>query len=676
MNEKLRKVYFLFSKLKAEKKGEPILELILDCFLSNDNQHLLLSDLTRMINQLGITKEPENISKVVTEKPFKGYFEVSPQNDGNDLVRLNKIVFRTFKSYTDYNEKLYKYVDDYLDKNSLESSSREKIIDILLESIFQQNLNVLRQLISIKDQSLIENLFATSTITEYEDNDLKVYNDFIIKSDEEFNEILKVLLLKVFDFLKFHYNPDVDKSLNKMFKNKEFYLDSSFVIRLLGFHGDYRANRAEALLDILTRRDSIKFVIHRKTLNEIEGTVYKLVKQLERLLQRSDAHIRKLIETQNGKNNEILELYLKLKDNGEVTEYEDFYLYFKKPYYQLIKYFKKNQLRLDDTNIDKENDDQKELEGLLRKTVKSSNRIDHISKLVAFLKNERGQNNYNFFDIKYWLLTTDRKTLNVDSKLVRKHKYKSVCIMPTELLRMLGTSTDISTDIIDVFKKFMLRTRTLNKTDYTEQQVDFIDKILVLAESAAEKTSYPVDFIFEMFFEDNSLNELENRLKPIERSEDRDKELVNMFSNTINHALKTDLLKKDTNQKEMAELLSLQIREKEKIESYRDWYDNFIDNFEKEQRDFFSNLHLAIVWFIPIALLVYLLWSFKSESIIWSDPQSYFNLVKANQNQLWFWILEVIGFGMAKFLRKATKNSFVNYFVAKKLKAVSMKAPN
>ena len=101
MNEKLRKVYFLFSKLKAEKKGEPILELILDCFLSNDNQHLLLSDLTRMINQLGITKEPENISKVVTEKPFKGYFEVSPQNDGNDLVRLNKIVFRTFKSYTD-----------------------------------------------------------------------------------------------------------------------------------------------------------------------------------------------------------------------------------------------------------------------------------------------------------------------------------------------------------------------------------------------------------------------------------------------------------------------------------------------------------------------------------------------------------------------------------------------
>lgn len=53
---------------------------------------------------------------------------------------------------------------------------------------------------------------------------------------------------------------------------------------------------------------------------------------------------------------------------------------------------------------------------LQNNTDKSNNRIKFITSLLDYIDNKRGYNNYDISDIKFWLITTDVKTLSFDNE--------------------------------------------------------------------------------------------------------------------------------------------------------------------------------------------------------------------------------------------------------------------
>ena len=72
-----------------------------------------------------------------------------------------------------------------------------------------------------------------------------------------------------------------------------------------------------------------------------------------------------------------------------------------------------------------------------KKTDKTAGRIKHIIKPLDHIDKLRGGNNYNPLEVKYWLLTTDKKTLDIDSRFIDENPDhgKSICIMPSEIKR-------------------------------------------------------------------------------------------------------------------------------------------------------------------------------------------------------------------------------------------------
>ena len=118
-------------------------------------------------------------------------------------------------------------------------------------------------------------------------------------------------------------------------------------------------------------------------------------------------------------------------------------------------------------------------------TEKTNSRINHISKLLLFIEGRRESNVYNIYDIKYWLITTDGTTLKIDGKIraINEDNSKSVCILPTELLRTISNRTEISANYIEVFKQFMVYSNAFNE-QYSENELETIDKVITLAEAA------------------------------------------------------------------------------------------------------------------------------------------------------------------------------------------------
>ena len=90
---------------------------------------------------------------------------------------------------------------------------------------------------------------------------------------------------------------------------------------------------------------------------------------------------------------------------------------------------------------------------------------------------------------------------------------KSVCILPTELLRTISNRTEISADYIEVFKQFMVYSNAFAE-DYTEKELDTIDKVITLAEKA-NTDDYDVEYYISNLFDEISLKELINRLNKV-----------------------------------------------------------------------------------------------------------------------------------------------------------------
>lgn len=629
---KEKRLYFLFSKLNGKQVDKTHFTLIVDTFINNGNTFLNLFDISQKLIEIGINIKPEALELIILNKDYAPYFDLTPNFKIETPFKLKKIQFETLSSYQNYYERLNDYAITFLESNNIDTSKAEIIKEILLTTLFKRNLSFLKQLINSKDANDLEKILILDNNGNYEIEDCGIYNNMILTSGAELNEIIKVLLYKIFDFLRLHYNPNIDKTLNDTYKNKIFYLDSSFIIRLFGFDNELREHRTLELISILKKIEGVKFLVHNTTLTETQDNIKILIDKIQKLLIHSDKTLLKIGEIENKKNDTI-NLYLRLKQKGKITGRADFILHFSNVLSKL-KSIIGNSVERDDKRISFSTDKFESLSDGLSVTEKSNSRIQHISKLLLYIDGMRESNNYNIYDIKYWLITTDNATLKVDAKIrtINKDNSKSVCILPTELLRTISNRTEISADYIEVFKQFMIYSKAFAE-DYSDKELETIDKVITLAEKA-NNDEYDIEYYISNLFDDISLKEIINRLNKVEEKEKQDEELVKIFEETFGGV-------------------------------YRGKYFKLIKKRESRKKYFSLALRLFIMFSIPTAILILFLKLTLNPEFRFLDPLTY--VIESNWSKLEFifTIIEIVLVPSAIYLNNKFGNQMQKWFLKK-----------
>lgn len=635
MNEeqlKQNKLFYLFSQLNNLKKENVHVMLAVDAFLNDQNNYHSLIDISKEITEIGIVCSPEKLKDIISNIEYSNIFEgFEPLAETNQPFRLKKEYYNNVKDLTNYTKELDDVVIAFLKENDLNQKKKEPIINILLDTLISKNLDYLKILIKPKEQKNFEDYKIASPSKKYKKKELKLYNQFMQSVNGDFNKVLEALLLKLTDFLTLNYNPDVDKFVNEKLGNKKFYLDSSVVLRLLGFDNEIRQERAVRLLELLKKIEGVHFHIHLETLSEAQSRINQKIDESQESLKHSEKLLKRAGEL-TGKGSNVVDLYFRLKHNGEVQNIQDFTLLFSNVSAVLTKIFGKERFSIDKNKIQKPSGKFDNLQIELGRTQKSSPRVKHITKLLSHIENKRGSNNYNLFDIEFWLITTDQTTLAIDSELIKldDNKIKSSCILPSELIRLIESAGEIKGDYFEVFRNYMLYSNVFRE-DYDNGEIETLDKVLTLCESASSST-YDADFLLNNLFDKYSLENIAKRLDKLQTEKSKNEELISLF-----HEANTGFFE--------PKFLKLKLKETKRLGMW-------------------SNiLFFILIFIIPALTLWYLFSVLINPDLIWNDPMTYINESAFSKLEFIVTIFEVGILGLAIYLYRKYRKRFVEWYV-------------
>lgn len=635
--EKEKRVYFLFSKIYSENQDKIIYNMVIDYFIHNTNNYSTFMDIShQFIIDRKIKFSPETIQQNLLELNYSEIFENLDPNKGIDEpFKLKSDVYDTLLSYTNYIDELYKYVDQFLKCHNYKAKYRDLIINLLLEIIFKRNIQYLKKIITAREEKNIKEELHFNNDNKQPNSDKKIcsyYNEMIENSGSDFDEILRMIVLKMFDFLSLNYNPHHKQSLEQRFGGKIFYLDSSFILRLLGFDSKIRENRSVELISLLKEIKDVEFYVHRETISEAQFRIKELINYSLPIIQHQEKIVKSILEHIPDKKSGVVDLYFRLKSEGKISNTRDFLLFFSNITSKLRQILGYDSFRIDDKKIKTDNTKKQKLKELLAKTDKTKNRIRHIVRIISHLDNLREANNYNPFDIKYWLVTTDNKTLQIDHELCESSEdaVKSACILPTELIRMIDGFGNITSEHINVFKKFILSSHIFSN-DYTDEDIQTIDKISSMIENV-DIENYDTDELINNLFEKISYEDIQKRLSTIKNEEEKNAALIEMF-NDANEAY---------------------------IENK---YTNIIKSLRKSYKIQGNIIFFIFVFLLPCLATFYILYNIINPNLLWSDPKTY---ILKNEWDILNGVIsfvDIVFWGLAICLYKKFKNKFVDWYV-------------
>ena len=649
--DRQKQVFYVTQRIEGAKGFEKMTYgLAIDCLLDNKNSYITLMSLSNEIKAKNIMLSPERLHSTLMELNVGEIFENFPNEDNlNSPFKLKEKIYNNFTQHSDCIQQLRDYVDKFLEQNQKSPSYRDKLIEILLESVFFCNIKFLKHIVATKDETSLQMLLKKDEEINSEDNEPYCLFNLLLKtSDSNFDEILRCLILRMFDFLSLNFNPKYALRIEKTFGGKYYYLDSSFIIRLLGFDGLFRKERALELINILKEIKGLKFIVHEKTIEETKFRIKELIGKNSKLLERNPTIIKSIFKhDENGdRNNFILELFLELREKGKVRNSNDFAVYCEN-----VKARLENLLpfvEFDSEKLPKKLSTKREciIRDLEQNTDKSKNRIKLITSLLEYIDNKRGANNYDVSDIKYWLLTTDQKTLiydnNTQENIEQEDSYsirKSICIVPSELIRLLdGFSGEIRTNHVGVFKNYMIKSHVFPH-QYEEDEIKTICKIATLVEQT-NINEYNIDEMVESVLHDTSIKEIQKRLNRLSVQREKDKELIDLFLDRNEDLLGSRLSSMLKNENDKAE--------KEAI--YR-W--NFIT---------------GIVWVIFVITMIA---SLLDYSKLFNDVNySFIEYFDLNRWTLLDISVLLLGFISNKFLKwvDQIKNKYIQYYINKEIR--------
>jgi hypothetical protein len=430
-----------------------ILSIIFEILYENDNSEIQSDLLFQLTNDKFNTKLDKDLFDNILVKSQS--FELI--TTGSDpLVRL------TSEKYSEIDKNIAEYsidshIEKYLHYNKLPSDKKDKIIEILFQSIYEN--------IYTFTPNNIKTIIPQNVSTKLSQQDLDIFNSFLEYDDSAKNRCLYNQFAKAIEFAILTSGKGALKFSEGLYKNKSYLLDTNIIFRLIGVGGPERQNSLVQLLkDCLTQ--GITFEYSHHTLLELNKKLEQCVIEITRIEKSRKVEIMADLFDRNPHffNDDFVTQYCKLRNEKKVNSPEQYEIEMKSRFKSICKDLQIQQTDNSIQIIDKDKIIYSELLIKKRKELNvyfrySTNQAKVDAYNILYVRKLRGSNNYSYSDVKSFYLTTDRglnKILSNDNdKLITE------TILPSQLFIIHNPLTNLGGKEPD-FKTFFrfLKRRT------------------------------------------------------------------------------------------------------------------------------------------------------------------------------------------------------------------------
>lgn len=520
--------------LDGNNFNQAIRSLIYDIIYNNNNKVDYSSSIYHHINKdYEISLEVDYFNQLIIEDS-----NINKINDKNDLlIRL------TDEKYSELdNNNNQKSIEHYV---NLFLKERKYNIEFS-DKVCQQLANALYENILIFTTNNIKTILTEKIQNGFSQKDIDIFNEFIEYENIDKNNAIHSTFLKALEFAILTSGKGVKEISEDVFKNKKYYLDTNIIIRLIGVGGFERKDSLNSLLNSCNH-EGIKFSISVATEKELKDKIREKCENLRRSINSQSLEVFTGLLSEIGFNYDFETHYGKLVKDGKVNSINKYELLLMNEYENIKINLKANvesiASELSSVGINKFADEllKSKKDDFGVRYTRTAAKVDAIN--VLGVKKIRGNNNYNYKDIKSFYLTTDR-TLN---KVLALKSEKNIpeTILPSQLFLLHSSIVSPSKEDIVIFTKFIKKRTTefkINGSDALKYIEEIRDQttitselqkfIGVYAEAKYKATSESIkNFNKQSSFIDFALTEIDKRIIELESGNEN-------FVTAINRAIK------------------------------------------------------------------------------------------------------------------------------------------
>ncbi|HEU4789911.1 MAG TPA: hypothetical protein VFS71_09510 [Flavobacterium sp.] len=344
------------------------------------------------------------------------------------LVRLTPEKFDEIdKNVSEYS--IDPHIEKFLEKRKLPLSKKEKIIEILFQSIYEN--------IYTFTPDKIETLIPQNISEKLEQSDLDIFNDFLEYDNHEKNRCLYNHFAKAIEFAILTSGKGVTQFSENIYKDKSYLLDTNIIFRLIGVGGEERRLTTEQLMKDCINQ-GIQFEYSHHTLLELNKKLEQCVIEISRAEKSNKIALVENVLENNPHlfNDDFITQYCNLRIAKIVNSPEQYEIEMKSRFKILC-----TELNIQKTNhkISIEASRGNSYGLFLMKKRKEINEhyrySIHQAKVdannILYVRERRGGNNYNYADVKSFYLTTDRGLNRILS--AEKENLVPETILPSQL---------------------------------------------------------------------------------------------------------------------------------------------------------------------------------------------------------------------------------------------------
>ncbi|WP_342327612.1 hypothetical protein [Pedobacter sp. FW305-3-2-15-E-R2A2] len=453
---------------KSKNYNAIITSLIFELIYEKGNTEVSRDECYRyLVDTLNIKIEPDLFYSILEKND--DFIVVSGSNDV--LLKLKSEKYEEINSKV-LNHSIEYYIEKFIKKNTLDPTFKDSILDILCESIYE-NVNSF----TLSD---IKSILPKSLHHKFKKEEIEVFNQFLDENYHQKDIALFNVFLKAVEFAIITSGKGVKQFTKDIFLGKEYCLDSNIIFRLLGVGGEERKDSLLKLIESCIHQ-GIKFKYCIETYQEVTRKINSSIVEIQHGTENNSLQILEELISEGGVefNNGFIVHYANCKLKKEVKSPEQYQM---KLLADLRSLFKKFEIESIDVKIKAETidhwqkklfDKKKELLNGHSHYTKTAAKVD--AKNVLVVRHLRGNNDYNYSDIKSFYLTTDR-TLN---QIMAKENSEKIAetILPSQLY-ILHNALSENEDERDykAFNKFLKR-RTSEFKYNGKDVLTYIDEV-------------------------------------------------------------------------------------------------------------------------------------------------------------------------------------------------------
>lgn len=509
-----------------------VLSIVFELIYENSNVDLKADELF----QATITKSKEPIDRdffdglITNSKSF-----VITNTEDEPLVRLSSEKFNEVEnSISEFS--IEPSIDSFLNTKKLNPKFKQSIIDILYQSIYEN--------IYAFNPSNTETLIPDVVKKSFTQEELDAFNAFLEYDDPQKNSRLYNQFVKAIEFAILTSGQGVKKFTSQIYTDKSYILDTNIIFRMLGVGG---IERQETILNLIESciKQGVKFKFTLRTHQELNNTLDASIIKISKGEQTKKIEIIQdlVAEAPHFFNDDFIVQYSRLKNSKTVNSPEQYGIEMKTRFKSLCKKYSIEQadlkIKLESYEVSlfakKLISERKKLTNyrysLKQATVDSYN--------VLYVRKKRGDNNYNYSEVKSFYLTTDRglnKILSEDPNI----KIPAT-ILPSQLFAIHNPLTSDNEDELDYSNFFSFVKRRTSEFKHRGRDVfSFIQQAQVYSTDKEEIKELILTFTDERYnhskndavnenvivrFKDFAKTYFDKRLDEIENIEEKFEEI-------------------------------------------------------------------------------------------------------------------------------------------------------